>query len=78
MFYKSFLFNPLSSMNIYMHPTKAIGEDYERIYAFVNLFNTISPTQLSVYEMNTCLFLSSNSKQKINKCLFISIIYCSC
>jgi len=37
MFYKSFLFNSLSSMDVYMHPVKAIGEDYERIYAFVYL-----------------------------------------
>jgi len=28
------IFNPLSAMDAYMRPAKAIGEDYGRIYAF--------------------------------------------
>jgi len=51
-------------MNAYMRPAKTNGEDYEHIYAFVNLFDLPLQSQLSGCEMNTSAFLSNNSKQK--------------
>jgi len=47
--------------NAYMHPTKAIGVDYGRIYAFVSfdLFVLLHTTQLSMYEMNTCMLATT-------------------
>jgi len=67
------VFNPLSAIvtavcrrskrltNAYMHPTKAIGVNYGRIYAFVSfdLFDLLHITQLSMYEMNTCMLATT-------------------
>jgi len=36
---RSYTINLLSPMDTYMRPAKTIGENYGRIYAFVNLFS---------------------------------------
>jgi len=44
-------------MDDYMHPVKAIGVDYGRIYAFVNFFNLLrtAVTIISVWDEYMCV-----------------------